>query len=80
MKTIWTRLTSESPAFFKKIQALGITLGVIGGIIMGIPEVAPDIILPALIYKLAGYFVVAGLVAAGIARTPVADASVLEKK
>lgn len=80
MNTIFKRITSESPSFFKKIQALGITLGAIGGIIMGIPEVAPTVVMPALIYKLAGYFVVAGLIAAGVAKTTVSDPAVLEKK
>lgn len=80
MNTIWKRLTSESPRFFKNIQAVGIILGAIGGVIVTLPEVMPSIILPEFIVKVAGYFVVAGLVSAAIAKTTVADASVLEKK
>lgn len=79
MKEIIKRFSAESPSFFKKIQALGLTLGGVGGVIMSLPELAPTVQLPEIIVKLAGYFVVAGLVSAAIAKTTVKDTSVLEK-
>lgn len=78
MNTIWKRLTSESPTFFKRIQAIGITLGAVGAAIMAIPSEV--LILPEFLTKLASYFVVAGIIAAAIAKTTVADSTVLEKK
>lgn len=78
MNELAKRLTNESPRFFKRIVAIGITLGVIGGALMAAPEAG--ITLPPLVDKLAGYFTLAGLVAAAIAKTTVADSSVLEKK
>lgn len=77
MNQLWTRLTNESPSFFKKIQAIGLTLGVIGATLLAIP--ASVIVLPAAVLTYAGYFTVAGLVAAAVAKTPVIDASVLNK-
>lgn len=73
-----TRITNESPSFFKKIQTLGITLGAVGVALLAIP--ASVIVLPATVTTMAGYFIAAGTVAAAVAKTTVADAAVLEKK
>lgn len=78
LNEIKKRLTSESPSFFKKIQKIGITLGAAGLAIMAIP--ASVVVLPAALVTMAGYFVAIGSVAAAIAKTTVADPSVLEKK
>ncbi len=77
MNEIFKRLTNESPTFFKRIQALGITLGAIGAAILTIP--VSVVALPAIINTLAGYFVAAGLVAAAVAKTTVANPDVLKK-
>lgn len=77
MKTLLTRLTSESPAFFKKIQAIGITLGAVGVAIIAIP--ASVVVLPAAIVSAAGYFIAIGSVAAAVAKTTVKDTDVLKK-
>lgn len=76
MKEILKRLTSESPKFFKRIQALGITFGAIGGAIMAIP--ASVVALPAIVVTMGGYFVAVGIVAAAVAKTTVSDPSVLK--
>ncbi len=78
MSEIIKRLTSESPTFFKRIQAIGITLGSVGTALLLIP--ASVVVLPAVVITVAGYFVVAGVVATTVAKTAVADPSVLEKK
>ncbi len=70
------RMGSESPSFFKKIQAACITLGAIGTAIVTVP--ASIIILPPIVITIGGYCVVAGLVGAAIAKTPVSDPSVLK--
>lgn len=75
---LFSRLTNESPKFFKKIQGIGLTLGAVGAAIVAIP--ASVIVLPAAIVTLGGYFVAIGLVAAAVAKTTVADTSVLPKK
>lgn len=77
MNEIMTRFTSESPLFFKRIQAIGITLGTIGGAILLIPSSV--ITFPAIVTTIAGYFVAIGSVAAAVAKTTVVDNSVLNK-
>ena len=78
MKTILKRITSDSPSFFKKIQTIGITLGAVGLAIVSVP--ASVIALPAIVTTMAGYFIAIGTVAAAVAKTTVADPSVLEEK
>ncbi len=77
MNTLIKRLTSESPTFFKRIQAIGITIGSIGLAIVALP--ASIIVLPAAVTTIAGYFIAIGAVAAAVAKTTVADPSVLVK-
>lgn len=77
MNEIIKRFTSESPTFFKRIQAIGITLGVAGAAILAIPT--GTIALPAALVTAAGYFVAVGAVAAAVAKATVKDTSVLEK-
>lgn len=84
MKEIITRLTNESPTFFKRIQAIAITIGAAGGAILGLPIALSPLgvvfVLPATLSTAAGYMVACGIVAAAIAKTPVADSSVLKKE
>lgn len=75
---LFTRLANESPSFFKKIQAIGLTLGAIGGAILAVP--ASVVVLPATVITIGGYFVAVGVVAAAVAKTTVADSSVLQDK
>jgi len=78
MKQLLTRLTNESPNFFKKIQAIGITLGAVGVAILAIP--ASVIVLPATLTTVAGYFIAIGSVAAAVAKTTVANPEVLKSE
>lgn len=73
-----TRVTSESPKFFKNIQKIGLTLGAVGGALLLIP--ASVVVLPAAVITMAGYFVAIGTVAAAVAKTTVEDKSVLDGK
>ena len=76
MKEIITRLTGESPSFFKKVQAIGITLGSIGGGILLLP--ATGVILPAALLTIASHCVAIGAVAALVAKFTVKDSDVLK--
>lgn len=78
MKEIIKRWTAESPAFFKKIIFLGITLGAIGTAIMTTPVETFDF--PEWLDKIAGHLVGIGAIAAIIAKFTVADTSVLKKE
>lgn len=77
MNEIIKRVTNESPSFFKKIQAIALTLAAAGGAILLIP--ASVVVFPPAILTMAGYFVTAGAVAAAVAKTPVVDPKVLEE-
>jgi hypothetical protein len=57
------RLKEPTPSFWKKIQKIGIALGVIGGAIVAAP-----VALPAAIVSLGSYLVTAGAVAAGLSQ------------
>lgn len=78
MKEIFIRLTNESPSFFKRLQAIAITVGAVGTAIVTIP--ASVVVLPAAVTTLGGYLMACGIVAAAIAKTPVTDPSVLKKE
>lgn len=67
---------AETPSFFKKLIAIGLSLGVIGGALME-PHIAEQ--LPAFVQKLSGYMVTIGLVTASIAKLTVKDPEVLKK-
>lgn len=58
------RIKEPTPIFWKKVKKIAISLGIVGGVILGAP-----ITLPAGIITAAGYLVVAGSVAAGLAQT-----------
>jgi len=60
-KEILHRLTSPTPAFFKKIRTIGLTLGAIGAALLSAP-----ITLPATVVTIAGYLATAGIVASAV--------------
>jgi ABC-type xylose transport system permease subunit len=68
--SISERISSPTPAFFKKIRAIGLTLGAIGGAILAAP-----VALPAAITTLAGYLLTAGIVTSAISTTAVETGS-----
>ncbi len=76
MKEIIQRLLADTPTFFKRLIALGLTIGVIGGALME-PHVAAQ--LPEFLQKISGYMVTVGLVTASIAKLTVKDTDVLKK-
>ena len=84
LKELAARLKGETPTHFKRVIRLGFTLGAIGAVILGAPAAAAAagvaIVLPAVVTKIAGYFVTAGIVAAGVSKTAVKDPENLEKK
>ena len=67
------RLGSSTPIFFKKILIFGVTLGGIGGAILGIDATTLPIALPPILITLSGYFVTAGIVCAAVAKTATTD-------
>ena len=82
MNELLKRLTSESPTFFKKVQALAITIGAIGGGILAAPVTLSGmgivIVLPAILSTIATHMVAVGVVAAFVAKTTVADSNVIK--
>lgn len=73
IQEIRNRWAASSPIFFKKLQALGLSLTGLAGTLMAIPTVSESI------QHIAGYVLTAGAVLAAIAKLTVADPSVLEK-
>ncbi len=68
-QNFFKRLAAPTPAFFKKIIAIAITLGSIGGGILLLPTTGVEI--PSELLKLATYMVTIGAVAAVIAKSTV---------
>lgn len=64
--SISERIASPTPAFFKTIRTIGITLGAIGGAILAAP-----VALPAVVTTIAGYLLTAGIVTSAISTTAV---------
>lgn len=65
---ILDRILSDTPSFFKKLRNLGLALGAIGTAIVTAP-----VTLPAVVITAGGYFITAGLVAAGLSQTAKTD-------
>lgn len=78
MKELISRLTSPSPTFFKKLQAIGLTLTAIATTLMSLPSMITGFELPATLDKMTGYMMAIGLVIAAVAKTTVADTTVLK--
>ena len=70
------RLSSNSPIFFKKLQAFGLYLTGFGGALLAIPSLPPKI------SDIGGYVITAGAVITAISKLPVKDPdySKLDKK
>ena len=79
MKELITRFNLASPTFFVKIQKLGVLLSALSVVLLGLQAQMPTIEVPALVYKVAEYFAVAGGVAATIAKLTVADPTQIQK-
>lgn len=76
MKTIWQRLNSGTPKFWKKAMALGATLTAISGALI----IAPDnIALSDEVRNLAGYVATAGFVLTAVASATTTDRNLSEK-
>lgn len=63
------RWQSKTPKFWKKMQRIGIALGVIGGTIISLP-----VALPAAVITAGGYLVAAGTVTATLSQLTKEDA------
>jgi|GEM_PF-2115803 ABC-type xylose transport system permease subunit len=78
-----SRLTSETPIFFKKIVAIGITLAGIGGSILAVKatlaSLTPPINLPSILITIAGYLVTAGTVIGIVAKAATTDPTLQAK-
>lgn len=73
LSQLFERLTTETPKFFKKILIFGISLGAIGGAILGIDATTLPIAMPHILITLSGYFVTAGVMCAAVAKTATTD-------
>jgi hypothetical protein len=63
------RWQSKTPNFWKKVQRIGVALGVIGATIVAAP-----VVLPASLVTAAGYMVAAGTVTATLSQLTKEDA------
>jgi hypothetical protein len=63
------RWQSKTPKFWKKVQRIGVALGVIGATIVALP-----VALPAALVTAAGYMVAAGTVTATLSQLTKEDA------
>jgi ABC-type xylose transport system permease subunit len=63
------RWQSKTPKFWKKVQRIGVALGVIGGTIVALP-----VALPAAVVTAGGYLVAAGTVTATLSQLTKEDA------
>jgi len=63
------RWQSKTPKFWKKVQRIGVALGVIGATIVAAP-----VVLPASLVTAAGYMVAAGTVTATLSQLTKEDA------
>jgi hypothetical protein len=66
MKQIYNRVNAPTPAFFKKLRNIGLTLAAVAGSIIAAP-----VALPAVVIKVAGYLVVASGVLSAVSQTAV---------
>ena len=78
-----SRLTSETPIFFKKIVIFGLTIGGIGtsilGVVAALAALTPPIHLPAILNTVAGYMVTAGVVISTVAKAATTDPTLQAK-
>lgn len=67
---LWTRLTAESPKFFKRVIKIALSASAVAGTVLGLVS-AGTIALPATVVTILGYLVTAGIIAAAVAKTTV---------
>lgn len=70
MKTLWQRLLSETPNFWKKVLKFGITLTAISTGLLLAPE---GIELPDVVQHIAGHLATAGFVLTVVAKATTTD-------
>lgn len=75
---LWTRLTSDSPKFFKRVMNYAISLAATAGAVLALPATFHSIVLPHWIEIVCQNLIVAGGVAAAIAKTTMTDQAVQE--
>lgn len=75
MNEIIKRFLADTPTFFKRLIAIGVSLGAVGAALL-VPDVADQ--LPPLFGKIAGYLVTAGVVSGIMAKLTVKDPDVLK--
>ncbi len=68
MNTLWQRLNSPTPAFWRKVRKVGVVATAVGGAMSAAPAV-----LPAWIALVGGYLTVAGGVTIGLASITCTD-------
>lgn len=69
-----SRLTTETPAFFKRIIAFGIAVGVTGGGLVALPESVYKAI-PFDLHTIGGYMIAIGAIAGVVAKSATTDKS-----
>jgi hypothetical protein len=69
------RWKAKTPKFWKKVQAIGIGLGLVGGAILSAP-----VTLPAAIVSVGGYLVTIGSVSATLSQLTIEDGEVRPKE
>jgi len=69
--SVWERLTSESPKFFKIITNTSVTLAAAGGALIGASATIPELVLPLGLITFSKYCIVSGIVAAAVSKTTV---------
>lgn len=77
MKQNWfsqflSRLTTETPTFFKKIVAFGISVGLTGAGLVALPESVYRAI-PFDLHAIGGYMIAIGAIAGVVAKTATTD-------
>jgi hypothetical protein len=77
MKTFWKRIWAESPAFFKKLKYIAISLAVSAAAVLGAIKLY-DLTLPAIVTTICTYVIIAGAACAGTAQLPVVDSKKLD--
>ena len=65
------RILAPTPAFFKKLRNLGLSLAAAGTVLVSTP-----IIIPSAVVTIGGYLIVAGAVASAVAQTVVSNGEI----
>lgn len=71
LSQLTSRVTSETPIFFKKIVLFGIAIGGIGAAILGVG--ATPVPIPHFLTEIAGYMATAGVICTAVAKLATTD-------